>query len=165
MKKYVPTENSKIYSAKHAVLRSKSKDGLARHQKYVSEWSDMSTRGLLIHLPSTIKFQLRSLFLFGLVQCGHHHIIECNLFSPRYSWNIYHFDVKRQSLTHSGTISVLPLHIYRHILKNNMHWSMNFVDVARASKRKFKFKNLRKVGDTDLKRRFQVYKLVWNHKL
>jgi hypothetical protein len=34
-------------SAKHAALRSKSKDWLARNQYNVSEWNDMSTRRLL----------------------------------------------------------------------------------------------------------------------
>jgi hypothetical protein len=37
------------FSAKHASLRSKSKDWLARNQDNVSEWSDMSIRGLLKH--------------------------------------------------------------------------------------------------------------------
>jgi hypothetical protein len=32
------------FSAKHATLRRKSKDWLARNQNNVSEWSDMSTR-------------------------------------------------------------------------------------------------------------------------
>ena len=38
-----------FFSAKHAVLRKKSKDCLARNRDnyYVSEWSYMSTRGLL----------------------------------------------------------------------------------------------------------------------
>jgi hypothetical protein len=35
------------FSAKHAVLRRTSKDWLTRNQNNVSEWSDMSTRGLL----------------------------------------------------------------------------------------------------------------------
>jgi len=35
------------FSAKHASLMSKSTDGLARNQDNVSEWSDMSMRGLL----------------------------------------------------------------------------------------------------------------------
>jgi hypothetical protein len=35
------------FSAKHAALRSKSKDRLAQNQDNVSEWNDMSTRGLL----------------------------------------------------------------------------------------------------------------------
>jgi hypothetical protein len=35
------------FSAKHVALRSKSKERLARNQNDVSEWSDMSTRGLL----------------------------------------------------------------------------------------------------------------------
>jgi hypothetical protein len=34
-------------SAKHTALRRKSKDWLARNQNNVSEWSVMSTRGLL----------------------------------------------------------------------------------------------------------------------
>ena len=46
------TKDDKIgiccFSAKHAALRRKSKDWLARHQDNVSEWGDMSIRGLLI---------------------------------------------------------------------------------------------------------------------
>ena len=36
-----------VFVAKHTILKSKSKDFLARIQNNVSEWSDMSTRGLL----------------------------------------------------------------------------------------------------------------------
>ena len=36
------------FSAKHAALRRKSKDWLARNQNNVTEWGDMSFRGLLI---------------------------------------------------------------------------------------------------------------------
>ena len=36
------------FSAKNAALRRKSKDWLARHQNNVSEWSDISTRWLLL---------------------------------------------------------------------------------------------------------------------
>jgi hypothetical protein len=46
------------FSAKHAALRRKSKDWLARNQNNVSEWSDISTRGLLFQWASTIKIQL-----------------------------------------------------------------------------------------------------------
>jgi hypothetical protein len=35
------------FSAKHAALRRKNKDWLARNQNNVSEWSDMSTCGLV----------------------------------------------------------------------------------------------------------------------
>ena len=35
------------FSAKHAALRGKSKDWLARNQNNVTEWSDTSTRKLL----------------------------------------------------------------------------------------------------------------------
>ena len=37
------------FSAKHTALRRKSKDWLAWNQNNVSEWSNMSTRGLLFH--------------------------------------------------------------------------------------------------------------------
>ena len=46
------------FSTKHAALRSKSKDWLAQNQNNVSEWSNMSIRGLLIQWASTIKVQL-----------------------------------------------------------------------------------------------------------
>jgi hypothetical protein len=46
------------FSAKHAALRRKSKDWLVRNQNNVSEWSDLSTRGLLFQWASTIKIQL-----------------------------------------------------------------------------------------------------------
>jgi len=46
------------FSSKHAVLRSKSKDCIARNQDNVSEWGDMSIRRLLFQLVSTIKIQL-----------------------------------------------------------------------------------------------------------
>jgi hypothetical protein len=35
------------FSAKHAALRRKSKDWLARNQNNVSEWSNMSVHGLM----------------------------------------------------------------------------------------------------------------------
>jgi hypothetical protein len=46
------------FSAKQAALRRKSKDWLAQNQNNVSEWSDMSIRGLLFQWASTIKIQL-----------------------------------------------------------------------------------------------------------
>ena len=51
------------FSAKHPVLRRKSKDWLDRNQDNVSEWSDMSIRGLLFQRasPATIKIQLSGL--------------------------------------------------------------------------------------------------------
>jgi hypothetical protein len=41
------------FSAKHAALRRKSKDWLALNQDNVSEWRDMSIRGLLFQCTST----------------------------------------------------------------------------------------------------------------
>ena len=43
------------FSVKHAALRSKSKDLLDRNQNNVSEWSDMSIRGLLFQWASTMQ--------------------------------------------------------------------------------------------------------------
>ena len=43
------------FSAKNAALRRKSKDWLARNQNNVSEWSDISTRCLLLaHLAKAM---------------------------------------------------------------------------------------------------------------
>ena len=41
------TIDSCCFSAKHTVLRRKSKDCLARNRNNVSAWGDMSIRGLL----------------------------------------------------------------------------------------------------------------------
>ena len=46
------------FFAKHAKLRRKSKDWLARNQNNVSEWGDMSTHELLFQWASIIKIQL-----------------------------------------------------------------------------------------------------------
>jgi hypothetical protein len=46
------------FSAKHAALRSKSKDWLAQNPNNVSEWGDMSTRRLLFQWASTIEIHL-----------------------------------------------------------------------------------------------------------
>jgi hypothetical protein len=46
------------FSAKHAALRRKSKDWLARNQDNVSKLDDMSFRGLLFQWVSAINIQL-----------------------------------------------------------------------------------------------------------
>ena len=62
------------FSAKHAALRSKSKDWLAQNQNNVSKWSDMSTRGLSFQWASTLKKTSKRV---GLEQSGpHHHLIK-----------------------------------------------------------------------------------------
>ena len=50
------------FAAKQEVLRRKNRDWLAHNQNNVSEWSDMSTRGLLFQLATTIKIQLSVVF-------------------------------------------------------------------------------------------------------
>ena len=49
------------FSTKQAKLRRKSKDWLAQNRDNVSEWSAMSTRGLLFQWASTLKIQLSML--------------------------------------------------------------------------------------------------------
>jgi hypothetical protein len=44
-------------SAKHAALRRKGKDWLARNQDNVCEWGDMSIHRLLFQWDSTIQIQ------------------------------------------------------------------------------------------------------------
>jgi hypothetical protein len=46
------------FSAKHSELSEKSKDWIVRNQNNVSEWSAMSTCGLLFQWTGTIKIQL-----------------------------------------------------------------------------------------------------------
>ena len=46
------------FSAKHAALRRKCKDWLARNQDNVSKWGDMFICRLLFQWASTIKIQL-----------------------------------------------------------------------------------------------------------
>jgi hypothetical protein len=42
----------------YAALESKGKDWLAHKKNNVSEWNDISNRGLLFQLASTINLQL-----------------------------------------------------------------------------------------------------------
>jgi hypothetical protein len=74
------------FSAKHPALKRKSTDWSARIQNNVSEWSDMSTPGLLFQWASTITIQLSL-----LVKNNADLIIislKINLFSPWYNWKI-----------------------------------------------------------------------------
>jgi hypothetical protein len=47
-----------LLSTFHRALRSKNKYLLVRNGGNVSEYNDLSTRGLLLQLATTIKFQL-----------------------------------------------------------------------------------------------------------
>ena len=46
------------FSTKHAAIRKKKKDWLARDHDNMSEWDDISIRELLFQWASTIKIQL-----------------------------------------------------------------------------------------------------------
>ena len=89
------------FSAKHAALRWKSKDRLARNQDNVSEWDDMSIRWLLFQWASTITIQLSALFKYkaDLIIIS----LKINLHSPWYSWKIDELVLnKNHSLTHNS---------------------------------------------------------------
>jgi hypothetical protein len=71
---------------------------LARNQDNVSEWGNMSIRGLLFQWPSTIKIQLSVLVKYkvDLIIIS----LKINLFSPWYSWKIAELALSiNQSLT------------------------------------------------------------------
>ena len=71
------------FSAKHVVLRRNSKDWLARNQDNVSEWSDMSIRGLW---AGTIEIQLGVLVWYkvDIIIIS----LKINLLSWWYNWKI-----------------------------------------------------------------------------
>jgi hypothetical protein len=72
------------FSAKHAASMRKSKHWLARNQDNVSEWGDMSVRGLVsvsYHYKNPTK-------RVGLVQDLIIISLKINLFSTWYSWKI-----------------------------------------------------------------------------
>ena len=54
-----PTKDNTVgiccFSAKHEVLRIKNKHWLVLNQDNVSDWSDISLRGLFVQCASTIK--------------------------------------------------------------------------------------------------------------
>ena len=87
------------FSAKHAALRRKSKDWLARNQYNVSKWSNMSTSGLF-QCASTINIQLSVLVSYkaDLIIIS----LKINLFSPWYNWQITELAL---DITHSLNIS------------------------------------------------------------
>jgi hypothetical protein len=61
------------FSAKQAALRRKSKYWLTQNQDNVSDWSDISIRGLFVQCASTIKNPTK---LVGLAKSGpQHHLI------------------------------------------------------------------------------------------
>ena len=73
---------------------NKNKDWYARNQNNVSEWRDMSSRGLLFQWAITMK-------RVGL-QIGYlYNLLKYNLFLSCYSWTIGSFSDEQQSLSHS----------------------------------------------------------------
>jgi len=73
------------------IIKEQQQRLIDTNQDKVSEWSDMSTRGLLVQTK-------------GIRQCRHY-LIECNWFSPWYSCNIAQLAFNNNhSLTHTQTI-------------------------------------------------------------
>ena len=74
-----------FFSAKHAALKRKSKDWLARNRNNVSKWSDMSTRGLLFQWASNVKIQpVLVYYKADLIIIS----LKISLFSPWYNWKL-----------------------------------------------------------------------------
>jgi len=82
---------TKIIKFAFALIKGQQQRLIDTNQDKVSEWSDMSTRGLLVQTK-------------GIRQCRHY-LIECNWFSPWYSWNIAQLAFNNNhSLMHTQTI-------------------------------------------------------------
>ena len=89
-------------SAKDALLRSKTKDWLARNQRNMFEWGNKSIRGLLFQWASTIQIQLSvfvhykaNIILISIISS------KCNSFSLWYSWSIANLALNtNHSLSH-----------------------------------------------------------------
>ena len=75
------------FSAKHAALRRKSKDWLARNQDNVSEWDDMSTRDCCFTNSVSWHYKYPTQCV-GLVQSGphHHHLESVYIVYITWSW-------------------------------------------------------------------------------
>ena len=86
------------FSAKHAALKRKSKNWLTLNQNNVSEWIDMSIRGLLFQWASTIKILFNVLVKkkVDLINIS----LKINLFSPWYSSKITELALNNNQLTH-----------------------------------------------------------------
>jgi hypothetical protein len=108
------------FSAKHAALRRKSKDWLARNQNNVSEWSDMSTRGLLFQWASTIKNPTKHV---GLAQSRPHHFQEFTCWSIT-KWHRYiYLRFTRHALQLHHVTMLNYLHGYKRLPLCGIHWS------------------------------------------
>ena len=81
------------------IIRRKSKHWLARNHNNVSEWSDISTCGLLFQWTSTIEIQLSMMVYYkaDLIIIS----LKIKLFSPWYGWKITELALNNNhSLTH-----------------------------------------------------------------
>ena len=67
--------NQSVWRHSHSDSTNKSKDWSSRYQDNVSEWNDIADCCFRWHYKNPNK-------RVGLVQGGHHHLMECNLFSP-----------------------------------------------------------------------------------
>ena len=77
------------FSAKHAALRRKSKDWLARNQDNMYEWDDTSISGLFFQWSSTIKVQVS--MHVGLDKSGHRRYffeIHLDTAEKMFSWSL-----------------------------------------------------------------------------
>jgi hypothetical protein len=99
------------FSTKHATLRSKSRlVGLESGWCGCVEWH--------VYPQTVVSVSKNPTEHVGLVHSGHHyHFIECNLFSPWYSWKIAH-------LAFNNNHSLPPS---RPILRDKMRLSLSYL--------------------------------------
>ena len=81
----------------YAVRNEQEQRLVARNRNIVSEWSDMSTRGLMLQRASSTKIQQS---VFDLIQIGHHHrLIEMQLVLAMLQLKYFSLGIKQQSPT------------------------------------------------------------------
>ena len=88
----------RCFSAKHAALRRKSKNWLARDQNKVFEWTDMFARGLLFQWASTIK----SSACCSWTKRTSSLLLKFNLYSLWYCWKLLNLVCTKTNLYSSG---------------------------------------------------------------
>ena len=87
------------FFAKPAAIRRKSNDWLARNQNNMSEWNNISTRGLLFEWTSTIQINQACWSRTKPTSSPSHWKLTC---SPWYSWKIAELALcNNHSFTHS----------------------------------------------------------------
>ena len=87
------------FSARHAAYRRKGKNWLARNQDNVSEWSDISIRGLLLQWASTKKSNYACWYSTNWTSSSYHWTLICSRHDIAEKLLSWHYTTITHSLT------------------------------------------------------------------